>query len=440
MIVRDDAARLLEQWENSRQYIEDILHAHFREFSGDARDRRFLQEIVYGAVRWIGLLDYMLKTQYHGQFHKAEYLVKNLLRLGLYQILFMESVPEAVAIHETVESSKRLNKSEASGLINGVLRSVLRERKAIEAEIHGLEPVRRLSVQESHPEWLVQRWIDRYGEESAIQLCRWNNRSQDVTIRANTTQVSLDQIVSRMKREEIPFTQSEYLPEFFVLSKSQQLFSGNLIPDEWYAVQDQAAGLASSCVQPSRRDLVIDGCSAPGGKATYLRQRYGNSIDIFAGDISIERLKKVPQLIRRLQLSDLNYICMDARTYPLPKAERILLDVPCSGTGVMGKRVDARWRLEEKHISKFAGLQSGILNNASQALKPGGIFIYSTCTLEPEENWGIIENFLETHPDFSIITQPGWIPEQMMDQHNAMQTLPHRDRMDGAFTVRLQRS
>jgi len=437
---RDDAARILVQWETSQAYIEHIFHDWLTGYPGSDRDKRFLQELVYGTVRWKKRLDYIIATQYHGQYGKAEHLVRELLRLGLYQIIHMDSVPAAVAINETVESAKRLDKRQATGLINGVLRSVLRNLDEIEEQIFGLDPIPRISIQTSHPEWLVGRWMERYGEAETEALCQWNNLSPDVTLRVNTTRTSLEEFEKKLQRLEVPYEQSPHLKEFYILRESQSVFQGNSIPPEWYSVQDQAAGLAASCIAPEVGDRILAPCAGPGGKVTFLAQRYQGRTEIIAGDIDQARLGKVRRLAGRLGLENIRYICADAGEYPFPEASRILLDVPCTGTGVLGKRVDARWRRSPEDIRFFVALQEAILKNTAGSLGSGGVLVYSTCTLEPEENWGVIENFLETHPDFSIITLPAWIPDAWIDDRGAFFALPHKHRMDGAFAVRLKRA
>ncbi|MBD3274102.1 MAG: 16S rRNA (cytosine(967)-C(5))-methyltransferase RsmB, partial [Candidatus Marinimicrobia bacterium] len=384
-------------------------------------------------------LDFVLSTQYHGQLHKAEYDVLNLLRSGLYQMDFMESVPPAVAINETVEVSKRVAGKRVSGLINGVLRSVKRERSKIEQQIQSLSEVKRLSVKESHPEWLVERWIERYGYQDAQKLCHWNNRRPNVTVRVNTTQIPVEKFAESLETLGIEFTQSPHLVQFFEIAQAQELFESDQIPSSWFAVQDVAAGLTASLIEAGENQLVLDACAAPGGKSTYILQNAPDSAQLIAYDSNSNRLRKVDALAKQLQLTGLETRKADASEYDFPEADWILLDVPCTGTGVLAKRADSRWKKNPVDIKKLSDLQYRILENAARSLKPEGKIVYSTCTLEPEENWGVVKKFLEQNQDFTNIKVDGKIPESMIDERGALNILPHIHQMDGAFAVILTR-
>lgn len=438
MNPRKTAVEILVQAEHSSEYIEDILHQRFDQGNGSDRDKRFMQELVFGVTRWRNKLDYFIASQYQGQYHKAEHIVKALLRSGLYQMQMMDSVPAAVAINETVEVAKAFNRKRVSGLINGVLRSVKRNMNAIQKEILNLEDVQRISVAQSHPEWLVERWIDRYGEDGALKLCLWDNQAQAVTIRVNTNEISATEFSEHLIKRNIVHKCSKVLPEFFLLDRAQQVLQNTEINRAWYAVQDQAAGLTASLIEPNEDDVVLDCCAAPGGKTTYLAQRYPEQT-IRAFDISPERLAKVRSLSERLNLSNIEIEQADASAYDFPEVDWVLLDVPCTGTGVLGKRVDARWRRSPEDIPRMVETQFDILENVASAIKHGGVIVYSTCTLAPEENWGVVNKFLEQNGDFSILSLPEDLPDTYRDEGGALLVLPHKHQMDGAFAVRLRR-
>jgi len=216
------------------------------------------------------------------------------------------------------------------------------------------------------------------------------------------------------------------------------LWNEEIFHPRWYAVQDQAAGLASLLMEPEDSETVVDCCAAPGGKTTYIAQRFPEA-EILACDSNTERLAKVQSLVNRLQQSNVKIQSADATDYDFPETDWALLDVPCTGTGVLGKRADARWRRRPEDISKMVETQSAILRNVAKSVNPGGVLVYSTCTLEPEENWGVVENFLEDRPNFRIIPVPEMIPEEFQDANDALMVLPHVHNMDGAFAVRLRR-
>jgi 16S rRNA (cytosine967-C5)-methyltransferase len=431
--------KILSQAEQSSRHVDVLLHDEFSHWEESSRDKRFIQEVVLGVTRYKLYLDFVLSTQYHGQLHKAEYDVLNLLRSGLYQMEFMDSVPPAVAINETVEVGKQVAGKRVSGLINGVLRSVKREHSGIEKKFRSLPEAKRLSVRESHPEWLVKRWIQRFGYDDARKLCQWNNRRPNVTVRVNTTQISVEKFAESLDTLGIEFAQSRHLAEFFELTQAQELFNSDQIPSSWFAVQDVAAGLTAALLKAGEDQLVLDACAAPGGKSTFILQRAPDSARLIAYDSNENRLRKVDSLAKQLQLTGLETRKADASEYDFPEADWILLDVPCTGTGVLAKRADSRWKKNPVDIKKLSELQYRILENAAQSLKPEGKIVYSTCTLEPEENWGVVKKFLEQNQDFTNIKVDGKIPESMVDERGALNILPHIHQMDGAFAVILTR-
>ena len=439
MNTRQTAFEILVQARKSSGYIDTILHRHFNSHHILPREKRFIQELVYGTVRMRRYLDFFIEQVYHGQFSKAEYAVQSLLRMGLYQMEFMDAVPSPVAIHETVELAKSLGKKKISGLINGVLRNIIRQKISLDQGLEDLPVTEKISVKYSHPEWLINRWMERFGEENTVALCEWNNQPQPVTVRVNTREVTVDDFLNRLEKNEIPFHQSEYLQEFFQVETGQKILQNVLFPAKSFAVQDQAAGLSASLIEPNPGDIVLDICAAPGGKTTYLMQRWNSDIKLSAYDVNKNRLEQVKQLVNQLGFSHISYQVTDASVFTFPEADWVLADVPCTGTGVLGKRVDARWHRSPEDIDRLATVQNQILNNVAKSVKPGGVVVYSTCTLEPEENRDIVNTFLKTHPDFRVKPLPEHIPWKLTDGQHGLMILPQLHHMDGAFAIRLER-
>jgi len=435
---RELAVKILVQSETSNQHIDTILHQKFAGWQGDDRDKRFVHELVLGVIRWQRKLDFYLSKQYRGQYHKVEHQVRALLRVGLYQLLLMDSVPAHAALNETVELAKNFRNKKVAGLINGVLRGVKRNWDALNKQIDKMSPVERLSIRESHPEWLVERWVERYGGGQATALCQWNNRTPSVTIRVNITAIPVEQFCKKLDELNIEYAPSKYLPEFLILEQAQEVLQNSKIKPVWYAVQDQAAGIAPSLVKPDRDDLVIDTCAAPGGKATYLAQKYPGE-KILAYDVDPKRLKKVESLAQRLHLENVKTGVADATSFQYSEANWFLIDAPCTGTGVLGKRADARWNREPGDPEKMAELQLKILNNVCQFCPVDGYIVYSTCTLEPEENWDVIDRFLEQNPHFDVTDIQNDVEKKFLDSRGGLMILPQEHQMDGAFAVRLQR-
>lgn len=439
MNPRRVALDILVRAESSDRYIDEILHQTFNRWDGESRDKRFVQELVFGVIRWKKYLDYYLSEQYRGRYDKAEYLVQTLLRIGLYQLTKMDSVPKHAALNETVALAKQVKNKRVAGLVNGVLRGILRNFDSLDAKVAAMDPPERLSIRESHPLWLVERWVDRYSGGEAQALCQWDNKTPNVTVRVNTTRISTDEFRSHLIKQGIDYSPSKYLPEFFILEQAQDVLQNNLFDPGWYAIQGEGAGLATSLVQPDPGDVVLDVCAAPGGKSTYLAQKFNSSNKMLAYDINPNRLKKINSLTKRLQLNNIRVAQADAAEDDFPNAKWILVDAPCTGTGVLDRRADARWNRESDGPERMATLQNRILQNIVRSTIPGGYIIYSTCSLEPEENWETIDRFLEQNPEFVVTTLEDTIPEKLIDSRGALMVEPHRHSMDGAFAVRLRR-
>jgi 16S rRNA (cytosine967-C5)-methyltransferase len=416
--ARDVAVRILQMRERGEDFIENIAERELAVAKLSAQDRGLAVELAYGCVRRQSTLDFLLEQKTQGRQQKPT--LRILLRLGLYQLFFLDRIPDHAAVHETVEMAKRLGFGPQAGFVNAILRGYIRERAEADAALADLEKSRPW-IALSHPEWLWARWSKRWGAESVRALMQLNNEPPGVFARVNTLRATHDELATRWQAEGVEFRgcQFEWAPLVFELLKHPPLATLDSFKAGMFYLQDPSTLLAPRELEARAGEAILDLCAAPGGKTTYLAQLTSNQATIWAEDVQPARLTLVAENAERLGAK--------INLGPAPgelRFDRILIDAPCSNTGVLRRRVDLRWRLKESEIAKLARLQLGLLEQAARRLTPGGTIVYSTCSLEPEENSEVIREFLEARPEFKL--------------EFGRELLPFRDRTDGAFVARLR--
>lgn len=413
----------------------DFLDQSFERRAGqlDARDRRWLRELVYGMLRRRGRIDALLSVRVRGTLSRLEDDVLDLLRLGVYQLFEMGSVPAYAAIAQTVELVKRRHGLGASKLVNAVLRRLDRERDNLGLEIP-VDPAERLSLLYSHPLWLVQRWMERWGETETEKLLSLNDREAPVIIRPYG--VVREQLETALESGEVTVADAPLVPDSILLGGNISLTELGAFRQGQLFVQDPAATLVTKYAAVPAGAVVADLCAAPGGKAIELSR---TAATVVAADRSFARLDRVVANRRRLDVQNLVTLVADARFPAVREVDAVLLDVPCTGTGTFRRHPDARWRLKVSDIAVMAATQRTILKAASAVVKRGGLLIYSTCSLEPEENESQIETFLAANRNWTLEAPPaGTVPADVIDR-GYLRVLPQQHGTDGAFAARLRR-
>lgn len=423
------AARVLLRREETHAFTEDLLEADpgFRYLPD--RDRRLAHELVLGVVRWQGTLDWLIKRRTSDRPQKRP--VQSLLRLGLYQIFWLDRVPDHAAVNDTVELAHPFGVEAQAGFMNGLLRGYCRERETVQAELEQLrqtEPARAWS----HPGWLVERWMRRLGPEKTAELLAWNNAASANYARINLLRVRPTQLIERWRAEgvEYDFGQWDWVPEnlVFRLKAHPPLARLRSFTEGWFYIQDPSTLLSVRMLDPQPEERVLDVCAAPGGKAAYAAQLMDDDGTILALDLNADRVRRLRENCVRLGLRSV--VCGELpEDEPGAPAEgvfdRVLVDAPCSNTGVMGRRVDLRWRIEPDEIERLAGVQRDLLRRSALAVKPGGILVYSTCSLEPEENRAVVDAFLAEHDQFELLED--------------RELFPPETGSDGAYAAKLRR-
>ena len=396
-------------------------------------------DYVAGITRNRRWLDFLIAQFYRGDAHTLEPRVRQVLRIGLYDLLVRETAPHA-AVGEAVELAKRAIRPGAGGLVNGILRSVLRAQQAGRLpEPETGHAVRDLAVRYSHPTWLVRRWAQRFGEDETRRLLRHNNAAPTYALRVNTRETSVDDFRAALDALGVAHEPSPYLDDFVRVERLQPVLRAGWFDEGKCAVQDEAAGLVVRLLDPQPGETIRDVCAAPGGKALYAAIRMGDEGKVLATDANRARVGLVRTAAAAHGLSSIEAATSDARQLH-GAADRVLLDAPCAGTGVLAKRADLRWQRSEADLAELTTLQDELLDASADLVRPGGLLVYSTCSLEPEENVERVLAFLDRDARFSIEPPGDRLPESVVTTDGAYAALPHVHGTDGAFAVRLRRT
>ncbi|HLF20686.1 MAG TPA: 16S rRNA (cytosine(967)-C(5))-methyltransferase RsmB [Bacteroidota bacterium] len=437
---RGTAVKILNRVERSDAYLDKLLDAELRSDDMNELDKGLMNEVTTGVVRWKMKLDWILIGFFHGNFTKAETNIKNALRVALYQVLFLDKVPHSAAVNEAVEFIKRLRGQKVADLVNAILRNILRNIENIRYPDINEDRVRHLAVVESHPVWMVRRWIDRFGYDEAKQLASANNRRPDLSLRINRLKIDFNYFTSLLDQHKVEYSKSQYIEYFLRVKHMAGIGASEMFRQGFFAVQDESAGLAVLLLDPQPGDRIIDLCAAPGGKTTFIGELMKNVGEIVAVDRYETRLALVKGACQRLGIANAHVVIADAATIQMPPADKVLVDAPCSGLGVLSKKPDAKWTREPEDLIALVKLQRRILDNAAVLVKPGGVIVYSTCTTEVEENINVVREFVTNHPEFSFESAQQYVESQLVRPEGHVETFPHKHGMDGSFAVRMRRS
>lgn len=436
--ARIAAFRVLNRVEGGDAYADILV---MKETEGLAsNDAALATEIAYGVLRWKIRLDHAIDQFASIKAKKLEHRVLNALRIGTYQLLFLDRVPPSAAINETVKLLRK-DGARKSGFVNAVLRKIDSERGHI-ALPDQASPERRISIAWSHPEWIVKRWVERYGEQEAEALCRANQEVPPKTVRVNTLVTTREKLINVFSARGFEARAGRYSP-FAVEAKGGAPLDAF---DPGYYIQDEASQLVSVLVFPFPGASVLDACSAPGGKTTHMAQLMENRGSILALDKYAARLEAVERSAARLGAGIIKTLEADAAMPLAPVKEGsfdyILCDAPCSGLGVVRRSPDIKYRRSAEDIRGLAAAQGALLDNLARYLKRGGILVYSTCTFEPEETDEAVESFLGRNEGYALEDAASVLPEEcagLVDEKGFFRSFPHRHGIDGFFGARIRK-
>jgi 16S rRNA (cytosine967-C5)-methyltransferase len=405
-------------------YADRALHAEARAL--DARDRALTMRLAYGAVQRRGTLDHLIERLAERAVARLDPPVLAALRLGLYELLYLRGAPDHAVVADAVELAKTSGRG-GHGLVNAVLRRAIREGPAaLLAALDDVTP-EHAAIMHSHPEWIARLWWQELGPEQARALMAADNEPGEVALRVNTLVAEADAVA-----RELPVgTHGDpRLPEALVLDGPFDAHASPLWRSGAFLAQSRAAMLVARTLDPQPGERVLDLCAAPGGKTTHLAALVQGRGEVVAVELKPRRAAELQQTARRLQAANVRVELADAAVARSQEApfDRVLVDPPCSGLGTLQARADLRWRVTPEGVGEMAGLQAAILAAGAAVVRPGGVLVYSTCTISQAENEHQVDAFLRTHPDFAL------------DPARPVMTLPHRDHTAGFFIARLQRS
>ena len=425
-------------------FADVALDRTFRNSQLTDLDRRLVTELVYGSVRRMRAIDFIIDKLATKKSSQQPPELRTILHLGLYQLQYLNNIPPSAAVNTTVQLAKENGFSGLSSFVNGLLRQYIR---LTDQELNPLtvtsykSTVQRLGILHSFPDWIVEMWIEQLGETETEQLCQWFNQSPTIDLRINPLKSTIAEIETAFKSQNISVSRIPHLPQALRLNGSSGAIQ-NLpgYSEGWWTIQDSSAQLVTHLLDPQPGETIIDVCAAPGGKTTHIAELIQDTGTIYACDKTENRLKRLKENADRLQIKSIQIHTGDSRQFPefINLADRVLLDAPCSGLGTLHRRADARWHHTPENIQAQSQLQSELLANAATFVKSGGVLVYATCTIHPLENEAVIRSFLANNPHWQIEPPTIDLPVQPSPE-GWVKVWPHRNQMDGFFMVRLKR-
>lgn len=434
------AVLILTKVETEGSYANILLRTYLSQLE-DVRERNLATALVNGVLKNKLTLDYALRRHLKKQMSSLPHEIRMVLRSGAFQLLYMDRIPAAAAVNESVNIAKLVNNNFAP-LVNSVLHSTAETGWEFSWPDKNRYQVNYLSVRYSHPEWLVKRWLARWGFEETEALLQANNNPSPTCIRTNTLKTSRDKLADLLESKGVKASRSNRIPEALFIEDFGAVEKLEAFKQGLFTIQDESSQLAAYILSPRPGDRVLDTCSAPGGKTTHLAQLMNNTGSITAADIYSHKLVLVEELAVRLGINIIETRESDARTMTglEGKFSRVLVDVPCSGLGIIRRKADLRWQKREDEIFELPKLQLQILLKAADYLDKDGELVYSTCTTEPEENFEVVKAFRRLRPDIFPVDLTKKLPFSVTDEKDlrqikkgVWQILPHHHGMDGFF-------
>lgn len=439
--AREVALKIINTIDTNAAYANIALAKELGAQQLSDQDRRFVTELVYGTVKAGATLDWILEHYLSRSLKKVAPVIRNILRLGVYQLFFLSKVPASAACNQAVELTKKYGHAGTVKFVNAVLRNAARNPEKVVYPAMQDDPVRSLALRYFHPDWIVKRWIERLGPEEAEALCRINNATPPLSLRTNTLKISRDKLLAVLAEEGVECEASQWTPEGILCYGFPALGSLQSLQQGLFQIQDESSMLVAHVVAPQAGEFILDVCSAPGGKSTHMAALMSNQGRIVAADVHEHKLALVEENAARLGIGMIETKVLDATKIGdlyAGQADRVLVDAPCSGLGVLRRKPDARWRKSPVMLRELPELQLQILHSAACCVKAAGILVYSTCTTEPEENTQVVDAFLRNHPEFVLEKTGDYLPQPHGDQET-VQLWPQRDQVDGFFIARMKR-
>jgi len=436
---RHSAAKILCAVYEKDAYANIALVNEIRKNSYNDIDRRFLTEIVYGSVKMGLTIDWILNKYMTRPLKKIPPMVRAILRISVYQIFFMDRVPISAICNEAVKLTKKYAHQGTANFVNAVLRTAGREKDKAKFPDEEKNKLEFLSLSTGHPLWMIKRWEELFGYDETKKLADFNNSEPILSLRTNTLKITREELLNELQTQNIEAKKSEITPEGILITKHKSLDEMTIIQDGKAQVQDESSMLAVHVLSPKEEEFIVDLCAAPGGKSTHIAALMNNRGKVLATDIYEHKIEKINENAKRLGIDIIETEELDGRELGKlyeNKADRVLVDAPCSGLGVLRRRPDARLKKNEEEIKKLPKLQLELLESGAKAVKKNGVLVYSTCTIEPMENEEVVKNFLEKNSEFELDNTGEFLPI-IKRKEKMIQLLPTIDNTDGFFIARM---
>ncbi len=442
--ARETALKILYEINECGAYSNLTLNKYFAAAELRDIDRAFVTELVYGTVKWKLTLDRVIASYSAIRMDKLSPWILNILRLGVYQLLNMTKVPQSAACNESVKLAGRYGHKASSGFVNAVMRNIARNGGDVAMPSKNTDLSSYLSIKYSYPEWITEKYIGLFGAEFAESLLDAGNSTPELTVRANTLRLAAADLMVKLAEEGVATVPGKYLAEAVVFKSPVSVSKLEAFHKGFFQVQDESSMLPAIVLAPQPGELVLDACSAPGGKATHIAQLMQNRGTIIARDIHENKLRLIDNAAARLGIniikSELHDAALPDKTHE-SAFDRVLLDAPCTGLGIIRRKPDIKWTRETKDLNSITALQKQLMQMVSRTVKPGGVLVYSTCTVLPEENEDVVNSLLEQNQDFEADEIAPFLPPLLAAHAKGcmLQLYPDRDGIDGFFIARIRR-
>lgn len=440
---REIAIKLLININENNAYSNIELNQYMNK-DMDQRDENLIRELVYGVLENKLYIDYIVSKASKVKLKKIHPNILEILRIGIYQICFMDKIPERAAVNESVNLAKKYGHKGTIGYVNGVLRSISRDKEKY-MNIDNMDNINYISIKYSHPKYLVRRWMEEFGLEFTEELCKENNKRPFLNIRVNTLKINKNDLQDVLLKQGIATREGKYADDCLIVDNPNGITALDEFKKGLFTIQDESSMLVSQIMNPKDGSKAIDVCSAPGGKATHMAQIMNNNGLIISRDVHNHKIELIEDNAKRLGINIIKTQLYDALVKDenlISKFDYCLLDAPCSGLGLIRRKPEIKWNRKEEDIKALAILQLKIIENAKDYVKPGGVLVYSTCTIEKEENINLVETFLNKNPDFKLVN----IQDRLKNKDGLntlnqgyIQLYPHIHGTDGFFIAKMIR-
>lgn len=440
---RQAACSVLLRIQKEGCYADQLMDRELSSGRLSGPDRGLFAELVLGVLRRQGTLDHVLSGLLAQPLARQEPQVLIFLRLGLYQLMYLDRIPESAAVNESVNLAKQLL-PRASGLVNGVLRNYLRHKDTVTFPDPVAAPAASIAARHSHPAWLVKLWFSQIGEAETELLAEASSLQPPLTLRTNTLATTREELLEKFAANGITAAPCRFSPFGLMVEGRHHIPGLPGFREGLFVVQDEASQMAGILLDPQAGERVLDTCAAPGGKATHLAQLMGNRGELLAMDNAGSKLPLILEAAQRLGITNIRTRAADllqSGAFPADAFDRVLLDAPCSGLGVIRRNPEAKWRVTPEDVTRLAAVQKIMLKNAIRMLRPGGVLLYSTCSTTLEENEAVVRDFLSRHPHCVLENLNEIFPDyrELFTEEGMFRAWPHRHGMDGFFAARIRK-